>query len=111
MGDSTLSTVDLKSTPDGAEITVDEKFMGSTPSSLRLAVGHHDIKLEKSGFKTLGENFDCGRGHDSNNSKNRSRPVLKPGLDGISIDELFTENPNSPSSKCLHYLQSDPQGR
>jgi PEGA domain len=50
--DPALSTVDLKSTPDGAEITVDEKFMGSTPSSLRLAVGEHKIKLEKSGFKT-----------------------------------------------------------
>jgi hypothetical protein len=33
-------------------ITVDEKFMGSTPSSLRLAVGDHKIKLGKSGFKT-----------------------------------------------------------
>jgi len=50
--DPALSTVDLKSTPDGAEITVDEKFMGSTPSSLRLAVGDHKIKLGKSGFKT-----------------------------------------------------------
>jgi hypothetical protein len=50
--DPALSTVDLKSTPDGAEITIDEKFMGSTPSSLRLAVGEHKIKLEKSGFKT-----------------------------------------------------------
>ncbi len=51
-GDPALSTVDLKSTPDGAEITVDEKFMGSTPSSLRLAVGDHKIKLGKLGFKT-----------------------------------------------------------
>jgi hypothetical protein len=47
-----LSTMDIKSTPDGAEITVDDKFMGSTPSSLRLAVGDHKIKLGKSGFKT-----------------------------------------------------------
>src|SRR5712664_3898867 len=50
--DPVLSTVDLKSTPDGAEITVDEKFMGSTPSSLRLAVGDHKIRLAKPGFKT-----------------------------------------------------------
>ena len=50
--DPALSTFDLKSTPDGAEITIDEKFMGSTPSSLRLAVGEHKIKLGKSGFKT-----------------------------------------------------------
>jgi hypothetical protein len=50
--ETALSAVDLKSTPDGAEITVDDKFMGSTPSSLRLAVGDHKIKLGKSGFKT-----------------------------------------------------------
>jgi hypothetical protein len=49
---SALATVDIKSTPDGAEITVDDKFVGSTPSSLRLAVGDHKIKLGKSGFKT-----------------------------------------------------------
>src|SRR5260221_6741257 len=50
--DATLSTVDIKSTPDGAEITVDDKFMSSTPSSMRLAVRDHKIKLRKSGFKT-----------------------------------------------------------
>src|SRR5713226_2605448 len=50
--EAALSTVDIKSTPDGAEITVDDKFMGSTPSSLRLAVGDHKIRLIKSSFKT-----------------------------------------------------------
>jgi hypothetical protein len=47
-----LPTVEIKSTPDGAEITVDEKYMGSTPSALRLPVGDHKIRLEKSGFKS-----------------------------------------------------------
>jgi len=47
-----FSTVEIKSTPAGAEIRVDEKFMGSTPSSLRLAAGDYKIKLEKSGFRT-----------------------------------------------------------
>lgn len=50
--DAALSTVDIRSTPDGAEITVDDKFMGSSPSSLRLAAGDHKIKLAKPGFKT-----------------------------------------------------------
>ena len=45
------SSVEIKSTPDGAEITVDDKFMGNTPSTLRLTTGDHKIKLEKSGFK------------------------------------------------------------
>jgi hypothetical protein len=48
--ESLLSAIDIKSTPDGAEITVDEKFMGNTPSMLRLAAGDHKVRLEKSGF-------------------------------------------------------------
>jgi hypothetical protein len=45
--------VEIKSTPDGAEITVDGKFVGSTPSSMRLLVGDHKIKLVKPpAFKT-----------------------------------------------------------
>jgi hypothetical protein len=47
-----LSSVDVKSTPDGADITVDDKYVGSTPSTLKLPAGDHKIKLEKSGFKT-----------------------------------------------------------
>jgi PEGA domain len=49
---SALPAIDIKSTPDGAEITVDDKYMGSTPSTLRLAPGDHQVKLEKSGFTT-----------------------------------------------------------
>jgi hypothetical protein len=60
--DAALSTVDIKSTPAGAEITVDDKFMGNTPSSLRLAVGDHKIKLEKSGFKTWERTMTVGAG-------------------------------------------------
>ena len=46
-----LSSINIKSSPDGAEITVDGKYMGSTPSTLRLSSGDHKITLEKSGFK------------------------------------------------------------
>src|SRR5437660_3269775 len=49
--EAALSTIEIKSTPDGAEITVDDKYMGSTPSTLRLSAGDHKIKLEKPGFK------------------------------------------------------------
>lgn len=43
------ATVIIKSTPDGAEITVDGKFVGSTPSTVRLAPGDHQIIVEKKG--------------------------------------------------------------
>jgi hypothetical protein len=49
---SDLATVAVHSTPDGADITVDGKFVGSTPSSIRLSPGDHTIVLEKSGYKT-----------------------------------------------------------
>jgi len=45
------STVVVKSTPDGADITVDGKYMGSTPSTLQLAPGDHTVNIERSGYK------------------------------------------------------------
>jgi hypothetical protein len=47
-----LATVVIKCSPDGAEITVDGKYVGSPPSTLRLAPGDHVIVIEKSGYKT-----------------------------------------------------------
>ncbi len=49
--DPVLSSVEVRSTPDGADITVDEKYMGNTPSTLKLTPGDHKVKLEKAGFK------------------------------------------------------------
>ena len=48
---SQLQVVAIKSEPDGADITVDGKYVGSTPSTLTLSAGDHTIKIEKSGFK------------------------------------------------------------
>jgi hypothetical protein len=57
-----LSTVEIKSTPDGAEITVDDKYMGSTPSTVRLSAGDHKIKVEKPGFKPWEKNLTVSSG-------------------------------------------------
>jgi hypothetical protein len=42
--------VTVKSTPDGADITLDGKFVGSTPSSFQVTSGDHSIRVELSGF-------------------------------------------------------------
>lgn len=47
-----LSTVVIRSTPDGADITVDGKYVGGTPSTVKLSPGDHTISVEKAGFKT-----------------------------------------------------------
>ncbi len=51
-GGPELSTVVVISNPNGAEITVDGKYLGNTPSTLRLAPGDHTISVGKAGFKT-----------------------------------------------------------
>lgn len=40
----------IKSTPDGADITVDGNFMGSTPSTIHLSSGEHAVSVHKAGF-------------------------------------------------------------
>lgn len=45
------ATVIVKSTPPGADINVDGKFMGSTPSTIQLPAGDHVISIEKEGLR------------------------------------------------------------
>jgi hypothetical protein len=46
-----FSEVSVKSTPDGAEITVDGKFSGNTPSVLKLPAGDHSFLVTAKGFQ------------------------------------------------------------
>lgn len=46
-----LCTVLLKSAPEGADIYLDGKFVGNTPSTVRLPPGDHIVTIEKPGFK------------------------------------------------------------
>jgi hypothetical protein len=41
----------IASSPAGADIEVDGKFMGNTPSSLHLSPGDHTITIKKAGYK------------------------------------------------------------
>jgi S1-C subfamily serine protease len=41
-----VSTVTISSEPDGAEIFVDDKFLGNAPASLKLTAGSHAIVLK-----------------------------------------------------------------
>jgi hypothetical protein len=49
---SQFSTVSIKSDPAGAEITLDGKFVGTTPSSVQLQAGEHTVVIDKVGFKS-----------------------------------------------------------
>jgi hypothetical protein len=50
--DVTTSTeLTLISTPDGADIEVDGAFVGSTPSTVTLALGDHTVDVSKKGYQ------------------------------------------------------------
>ena len=46
-----IGTVELRSTPEGAEVYVDGAFIGNAPATLKLAPGQHTIRVTQSGFK------------------------------------------------------------
>jgi hypothetical protein len=45
------ASVIVKSTPPGADINVDGKFMGNTPSTIPLPPGEHEVSIEKEGLR------------------------------------------------------------
>ncbi|HET6844152.1 MAG TPA: PEGA domain-containing protein [Candidatus Angelobacter sp.] len=49
---SALTAVSISSTPRSADIEVDGKFVGNTPSSVSLPAGDHSVKITKKGFRT-----------------------------------------------------------
>ncbi len=46
------ATLDISSTPAGAEIELDGSFSGDTPSAVTVAPGQHTIRISKAGYKS-----------------------------------------------------------
>jgi hypothetical protein len=49
---SSGAQLEVSSTPGGADIEIDGNFVGSTPSTLGVTAGSHDILIKKNGFKS-----------------------------------------------------------
>lgn len=60
---ATTAQFDISSTPAGADIEIDGKFVGSTPSSVTVAPGDHDVAVKKSGFTTWERKITASTGH------------------------------------------------
>lgn len=56
-------SVDFRSTPTGADITVDGSMVGSTPSSISLSLGDHIITISKRDFRTYERTLTVKAGH------------------------------------------------
>jgi len=48
---SVKGSVTVSSTPDGADVYVDDNFVGNTPAVLKLSPGKHTVKVAQDGYK------------------------------------------------------------
>jgi len=55
--------LEVSSTPDGADIEIDGNFVGSTPSTLGVAAGPHQLSVKKAGFKPWERKITVSSGH------------------------------------------------
>jgi PEGA domain len=69
---SDSGSVEIESDPPAADIYVDWKFAGQTPSTLRLAGGPHHIELKSRGRQTWERELQI-----TNDSRITLRPILE----------------------------------
>ena len=55
--------IEIVSTPPGGDIEIDGKFVGSTPSSINVNAGDHDIAVKKAGFTDWNRKINVSTGH------------------------------------------------
>ncbi len=56
-GTESTSAVTFQSEPDGAEIEIDGKLVGNTPSLLQLKVGDHTVTVTRKGYRPWQKTF------------------------------------------------------
>jgi hypothetical protein len=66
---SPQTAISITSVPPGADLEVDGKFIGNTPSSMNLASGDHAIKITKKGYKTWERNLTASGGNVNLNAE------------------------------------------
>jgi hypothetical protein len=57
------TAISITSIPPGADLEVDGKFVGNTPSSMNLTSGDHSIKVTKKGYKTWERSLTASGGN------------------------------------------------
>jgi hypothetical protein len=90
------STVAIKSNPDGADITVDGKFAGNTPSKLHLAVGDHTIAIEKPGFRVWERTMAVGSSSELTVEANLEKGTGRNREEGSKLPTVIALVPSDP---------------
>jgi hypothetical protein len=60
-----IGTVNVKSTPDGADVFADGAFIGNSPATLKLAPGKHTVAVKMTGYKDWSRDISTDAGSDA----------------------------------------------
>jgi hypothetical protein len=105
------TSVAISSTPAGADIYVDQGFVGNTPSTLNVAAGAHSIAVKKAGFQdwtrqmsfsggtiTLTAELVSGAGSSMpvSTSKPVAAPAAVPGATTVSVQAVEPQTTVAP---------------
>ena len=60
-----IGTISLVSTPDGADVYVDNQFYGNSPATLKLKPGKHTITVKMSGYKDWSRDLSTDAGSEA----------------------------------------------
>jgi hypothetical protein len=103
---ASTSTVSVGSTPVGADIYVDDDFVGNTPSTINVPPGRHVITVKKAGFQNWARvvNFSGGLVTLNADLVAGSGPSEIPASVPTTTAENTTEPPKEPSAKIPGWI-------
>jgi hypothetical protein len=69
------ASLNIESTPPGADIEIDGAFVGSTPSTVSVAAGSHQISVQKKGFVDWTKTLNVSGGAIHLNAEMEQKPA------------------------------------
>jgi hypothetical protein len=97
LSNGSSSTLVISSTPSGAEIYLDQNFVGDTPSTVNAPTGRHSISVRKSGYKDWGKEMNLSVGSITLIAE------LEPGSPApTAVAENKAPSPTTVSLKEIH---------
>src|ERR1700688_4885566 len=105
-----LANVAISSTPAGAEISVDQNFVGNTPSSLSLQPGEHLISVQKNGYQDWERKIKVSGGNVNLTAeliKGADVPVAVPSAKSSGTSVVVQQSPTPIQMKTRPTVQPD----
>jgi hypothetical protein len=103
---SAATDLSVSSSPSGADIEVDGKFVGSTPSSIRIGAGDHSIAVKKKGFAVWNRNITASGGNVTINAELEEAPHSVAAVASVPASVVSSEQ----AELIAVSITSDPDG-